>query len=155
MTSGTIFDDLIRETSDLDRRAKAVQGDRTLLVDDKGIEALIHAYHEWYAGALAALPEELREKFRDLYEGGFFHPRIKAFLEGLGRVNPMFDPSVETGLISYWEQPFEMTFRPALLEQRQLLVTAKHMMQEREAARELTTVEQVGRGLPMLIAALR
>lgn len=155
MTDETIFDDLIRETRDLDARAKAVQGDRELRADDEAIEGLIDAYQRWYARALAALPEELHDKFRDLYEGGFVVKRIKAFLEGPGRVSAMFNTDDESGLIPYWDHPFETTFHASLLEQRQLLLMAKQVAQKQGEALELAILEQVGRGLPALIDALQ
>lgn len=149
------FDQLIEETRALDAQAKAVQGERSLLVDQAHIEQLVHDYQEWYARALTILPPEFHEKFQDLYEGGFVIKRIRAFLEGPNRVSPVFDPDQESGLIPYWEHPYETTFHSSLLEQRQILTLAKQFSAEQVSAAELELVLQIGRGFPALVDALR
>ena len=61
-----------------------MQGERELLASPQEIAALISDYQQWYARALSALPGEFREKFTDLYAGGIFIKRIRAFLEASG-----------------------------------------------------------------------
>lgn len=145
---------LIRETENLDERARSVQGERELLVSPQQINALIGDYHDWYARALAALPEEFHEKFADLYTGGFVIKRIKSFLEAPGGVSVLFNPE-EPGPFSYWEHPYESTFHSSLLEQRQLLTQAKQALALEHSAHELELAVRVGRGLPGLVNALR
>ena len=149
------FDQLIEHTRDLDARAKAIQGERELLVDQHHVDQLVHDYQDWFARAVAILPPEFIEKFQDLYEGGFVVKRIKAFLEGPGRVNAFFDPEQASGLIPYWEHPYETTFHSSLLEQRQILTLAKQFSAEQISAAELELVLQIGRGFPALVHALR
>jgi hypothetical protein len=154
-TEETIYDSLIRETRDLDRRAKGVQGERSLEADPPEIEELVDDYNAWYARALSVIPSELQEKFRDLYEGGVFVKRIKSFLEAPGAVSPLFTEEQDSGLIPYWQHPYETTFHSSLLEQRQMLTVAKQIAGEEVSSAAIELVMQVGRGLPDLIHALQ
>jgi hypothetical protein len=155
MTSHARFDALISETSALDTRAKAIQGVQEILVGEDHIEQLIDDYNSWYARALAALPEEIHEKFQDLYEGGAFVKRIKSFLHTPGAVSALWDAEQPSSPFPYWELPYETTFHSSLLEQRQLLTLAKQRAEEADSAGELALVEQVVRGFPALVDALR
>jgi hypothetical protein len=148
------LDRLIRETEDLDERARSVQGERELLFSPQQINALISDYQDWYARALMVLPEEFHEKFTDLYAGGLVIKRIKSFLEAPGSVSVLFNPD-QPGPFSFWEHPYESTFHSSLLEQRQLLTQAKQTLAVERSAHELELVVRVGRGLPGLVNALR
>jgi hypothetical protein len=154
LPSTTTCDELIAETAALDRRAGAIQGSRELSGTRSKIDELIAAYQSWYARALTMLPNELQEKFIDLYEGGVFIKRIKAFLEAPSAVNPIFDPEQGSGLISYWAHPFETTFHASLLEQRQLLTLAKQIAEEAVSSAQIELLVQIGRGFPDLVSAL-
>jgi hypothetical protein len=151
----SIIDDLIDETRELDARASKVQGQRDLIATSDEINELVDTYQRWFVRALSVLPEELHDKFRDLYEGGFVVKRIRAFLEAPGKASGLFDPDQPNGLIPYWENPYETTFHSSLLEQRQLLLMAKQLTKEHAAAAELRLVQQIGRGLPALVDALQ
>lgn len=155
MSEPNSFDDLIERTRDLDQRARAIQGEQELLVGDEDIERLISDYDEWYARALIVLPAEFHEKFVDLYEGGMVIKRIKHFLQTPGSVSTLWAPDQESGLFPYWEVPYETTFHASLLEQRQLLTLAKQFAEDQVSAGELALVQQVARGFPMLVDALR
>ena len=151
----TIYDELILETRRLDARAKDIQGERALTVGSAEIEELVDDYNSWYARALTVIPAELSEKFQDLYEGGVFIKRIKSFLEAPGAVSPLFDEEQESGLMPYWQHPFETTFHSSLLEQRQMLTVAKQIAEEAVSSGAIELVVQLGRGLPDLIQALQ
>lgn len=155
MPQAQTFDALIAETSELDARAKEVQGARDIMVDNAHIERLIDDYNAWYARALIVLPEELQENFRDLYQGGIFVKRIKSFLQSPAAVSPLWDPDQPTGVFPYWEIPYETTFHSSLLEQRQVLTLAKQKSEQESSAAELSLVERVARGFPGLADALR
>ncbi|UUY01790.1 hypothetical protein LRS13_13760 [Svornostia abyssi] len=154
MSDRTIFDELIAASADLDRRARRVQGDKDVLVDDDDLDRLVADYHEWYANALAALPVELHDQFRDLFEGGLVIKRIRAFLENPGMVNPFFDEEQQSGLIDRWQHPFETTFHSSLLEQRQLLAEAKHLVKSAASSENLALIERICRGFPALSHAV-
>src|SRR5436309_2425932 len=101
MTDRSVFDDLIAESAELDSRAAKVQGERKLRVDGEVIEQLVNDYQDWFARAIADLPEELHARFRDLYEGGMVIKRIKSFLEAPGRRSQLWDPE-QPDLMPYW-----------------------------------------------------
>ncbi len=155
MSASKLFDALISETTNLDARAAAIQGKQELLVTQVHIESLINDYDDWYARVLGALPEEFHEKFEDLYAGGAFIKRIKSFLHSPGAVSALWSADQQSALISYWEVPYESTFHSSLLEQRQLLTLAKQRSEKASWAAELALVEQVVRGFPALVDALR
>lgn len=150
-----VYDLLIRQSRELDTRAAEVQGERSLRATPEEIAELVDAYNEWFARAQALLPNELQDKFRDLYQGGIFVKRIKTFLEAPGAVSPMFDAEHDSGLISYWQNPFETTFHSSLLEQRQLLTVAKQLAEESVSTLQIELVAQMGRGFPELVQALQ
>lgn len=149
------LEELIQQTSELDRRAKAIQGEREILVDDAEIERLADDYARWYARALAALPDEFQEKFRDLYEGGLVIRRIKSYLQAPGARNAFWREDQDSELFSYWEVPFESTFHTSLIEQRQMLVMASQHAEENVSAIAIALVEQVARGFPGLVYAVQ
>lgn len=155
MSRQELFDALISETTELDKRAKVIQGPQEILVDEAHIERLIDDYNAWYARAVALLPEELHDKFRDLYEGGTFVKRIKGFLHSPATASALWNPAQQSGLFPYWDVPYETTFHSSLLEQRQLLTLAKQKSEEASWAGELALVEQIARGFPALADALR
>jgi hypothetical protein len=150
-----LFVSLISATTELDKQAKAIQGAQEILVDDTHIERLIDDYNAWYARALAVLPEELHEKFQDLYEGGAFVKRIKSFLQSPATVSALWSSEQGSGIFPYWDIPYETTFHSSLLEQRQLLTLAKQRHEEASWAGELALVEQVVRGFPAFADSLR
>jgi hypothetical protein len=154
MVADDRLDLLIRETDDLDARARRVQGPRELIASRQEISGLVSDYQDWYARTLAALPIEFHEKFTDLYEGGTFVKRIKAFLDGPDQVSSLFQPDQGVQVFPYWEHPFETTFHSSLLEQRQLLILAKQAVAAEASANELDLVTRIGRGLPALIGGL-
>jgi hypothetical protein len=155
MTQQVLFDGLISETTELDARAKAIQGATEILVDGSHIERLIDDYNAWYARALAVLPDEFHEKFRDLYEGGTFVKRIKGFLHSPATPSALWNAEQQSGLFPYWDVPYETTFHSSLLEQRQLLTLARQKNEEASWAADLALVEQVARGFPALADGLR
>jgi hypothetical protein len=154
MNRGGEIDALIRDSRDLDARAATVQGEREIRIDRDDLEQLIDDYQNWYARALAVLPEEQHAEFKDLYEGGLIVKRIKTFLEAPGTVSVVFDPDEENPLIDYWQHPYEATFHASLLEQRQVLTVAKRTLEAVTVSAEIELVERVGRGLPRVIASL-
>jgi hypothetical protein len=73
---------LITENEEIEARFSKWQQDDDLT--DAEIQLGQRQYHDWYARAQAHVPAAEVEKFRDMYEGGRFISRIKAFL-----VNPL------------------------------------------------------------------
>lgn len=152
---GDIYNQLIEELGRLDEVAATVQGESELLADQQTIDELVGAYQEWYARALAVLPEELRDDFTDLYEGGLVVQRIKAFLRSPGARNVLFDPDADANLVPFWQHPYEETFHGSLLEQRQLLTVAKQLAEETVSSLHLELLVRIGRGFPELVESLQ
>jgi REase_DpnII-MboI len=153
MDPARILDQLIAQIDTLDERASRIQGDRELLVDRSEINSLVADYQDFFARALQVLPPELHDEFEDLYEGGNFVKRIKTFLEAPDAVNPFFEENAS--MFSYWQHTYEETFRSSILDQRQLLTTAKQALVESTWNLELELVERLGRGFRALVDALQ
>lgn len=153
----TRYDELLERSRDLDRAARNVQGEGELLVSEAKLDELIGVYQAWFAEAIALLPDDLEERFREEFRGGLFSPKIRQFLEAPGQPNPLFpDPGEENPLeIPFWVHPYETAFRAPLLEQRQILIEARERVASDDAgARELEIVERLCRRLPQLLVPL-
>ena len=110
-------------------------------------------YQDWYSAALASVPEDERDRFRDMYEGGTFTPRIRAFLGDPLRINPFFDENQPTPLIDRWQHPYERVLRDNLMVQRELLVRALHAVADPAAV--LDELTAVFRRLPDYLGVYR
>ena len=137
---------MIEESAGLETRGASIQGDREVLASKEEIDTLVNDYHSWYARALDLLPEDLRERFRAEYEGGFFSQKIKDFL-----TSPQ-QPSViqldePNPLVSDWQHPFDSAFKGPLLTQRQILAEAKQRLEGTgETSEHLALIERICRG---------
>jgi hypothetical protein len=150
------YDDLLAQSRDLERRAKAVQGERELQSSEEEIDALVSDYHEWLARAIQLLPEEFQERFRFEYEGGFLQNRIKQFFEAPGQPSAVFNEETADLGMPYWAHPFEADFRAPLLKQRQILVEAKQAIEgEGGFLTHLELIERLARRLPDFLIVLR
>lgn len=154
--ANSVIQRLLDESRDLEQSAAGIQADRELNCDDETIDAVIAAYHAWYARAIDALPGEFEERFRDAFEGGSFTSKIKAFLRGPGDVSPVFDPDEPNPLLAYWSNPFGTTFRGPLLDQRQILSEARQQLEgPGKASQDLLLIERLCRNLPEFLEPLR
>src|SRR2546423_12699067 len=109
---------LIEEASSLEELGRLIQAEDDLVASD-AITELDRQYRAWFASSLAALPDDLKEKFRFEYDGNFFQNRIKKFLEQ-PRVRStlyesMQDETRATMSLSPWQYAFNDTFRGPLL----------------------------------------
>jgi REase_DpnII-MboI len=150
------YDELLDESRELERRARAVQGDFELQSSEEEIDRLVSDYHEWLARGVQLLPEEFREPFRFEYEGNFFQNRIKRFLEAPGEPSATYNEETATLGFPFWAHPFDAEFRGPLLKQRQILVEAKQAVEGEGGFRmHLELVERIARRLPELLVVLR
>jgi hypothetical protein len=120
-----IWDDLIAESRKLDETASKIQLGETVGLSKEDIEKLSADYHLWYGKCLSLLLEDLRARFRSEYDGVWYSPKVKKFLEA--STEPlMFRPNDDQGkeIWSYWAHPYERAFAPCILSQRQILVEA-------------------------------
>lgn len=155
MTSVDDFERLLNTSSDLGRSARAVQEGEG---DAAAVDTLVAAYQDWYAEALAALPEDLHDQFRQEYEGGFFYPKIKGFLQAPREPNLLYNADEPSELVPYWQHPYETAFHAPLLAQQQLLREAAQRLRSAAdragPARELALIEQICREFPNMLVPL-
>jgi hypothetical protein len=150
------YDDLLEESRELERRARAVQGEFELQSSDEEIDRLVEDYHGWLARGVRLLPEEFREPFRFEYEGGIFQNRIKHFFEAPGQPSSAFNEETAVLGFPFWAHPFDTEFRAPLLKQRQILIEAKETVEGEGGFRtHLELVERIARRLPDLLLVLR
>ena len=55
------------------------------------------------------------DRFRDMYEGGQVIQRIRGFISAPRDINIFYDPSDPNPLLGKWQNPFEITCQPALV----------------------------------------
>jgi hypothetical protein len=146
----SVFEQLIEESAGLEKEASAVQGETDLRVGDDAIDGLVAHYHEWYARALDALPDEFEERFRDEFESGIFKGhKIEDFLKGPGDVNPLYNQEEPNPLLTYWLYPLDAAFKSPLLAQRQILAEARQRLEgPGESSQHLLLIERLCRNLP-------
>ncbi len=120
------LDQLIRELTDISKAMSQVQD--TNAISDSTVQVTVDRYYEWFARALAALPEDLTAPFRDAYEGGNWTNKIKAFVSDPRAANVMFDPSKPDNPLAAapFQHSYQGQFRPYAEAQRQILIEAKH-----------------------------
>lgn len=121
----SIWDELIDESRKLEQTASQIQiGENIGLTRDK-IEAFSRDYYLWYGTCLSVLPEDLRSDFRSEYDGNFFTPKIKKFLDAPTKPD-RWRPNDKGGrkIWSRWAYPYEKTFSPYIRSQSSLLVKA-------------------------------
>ncbi len=151
------LDGLINEMPSIEAHAASLQGDRARLPDAAAIQALRDEYLNWYTRCLPLVPEVVNAKFRDLYEGGNFIRRIRAYLEApMGRsslVKPDANPTEPT-LFSYWANPFDTTFRPSFFGQQQVLRETIGTAKAAIAPDAATRVEAMVRRFPLVLMEL-
>jgi hypothetical protein len=155
MTNVSPFEALTRDSRELEARARKVQGEDRLLASEDELDALISAYHAWFARALEVLPPEYHERFRFEFEGNLFQHRIKHFFESPGEPNPLYDPNNNLFQLSPWAHSFEAEFRAPLLRQRQILSEARQATEGEGGVRlYLDVLERLARGLPSFLVPM-
>jgi hypothetical protein len=121
-----VWYELIAESRKLEEIASKIQQGESVGLSREEIEKLSADYYLWYGKCLSLLPEDLRQRFRSEYDGAWYAPKIKKFFEA--STEPyIFRPNDEQGrqIWSYWAYPYERTFAPCILSQRQILIEAR------------------------------
>jgi hypothetical protein len=153
--AGRTLQELIDESRELEELGSRIQGEHEPGLSNEKVADFVTRYHSWFADALAALPAEFHERFRDEYAGGFFSAKIKSFLEAPTQVSALYNESEPSPLVTYWQNPFDTTFRGPLLSQRQILLEGDRLRQTTDLAPEaLQLVERVCRGVPTFLYPL-
>jgi hypothetical protein len=156
MSSSTSpFDDLLQASRSLEARAQNVQGAEELLADETELASLADDYQAWLARALEILPTQFHEAFRFEYAGDLFRHRIKHFLQSPGERSPLYKADENPFNFSPWSHPFEGEFRAPLMQQRQILIEAKQLVEGDGGYRQhLDLIERLARGLPEMLEPL-
>lgn len=146
---------ILEESKSIEDAAERIQKPSRNLAGKQEIDELISIYHDWYARAIDALPEEYKGRFRDEFEGSAWTPKIKHFLRPPGEVNPLHNPAEENPLFDCWAHPFERTFRGPLLNQRQILAEARHQVEGTGGlSQDILLIERICRNFPEFLVPL-
>jgi hypothetical protein len=122
-------------------------------VSDDEIRTTHREYLDWYNQALLVVhPDELL-RFKDMYEGGAFIERIRAFLNSPLEINQFYKPDEPNPLLLKWRRPFEARPRESLATQREILVHALH--QTADVVKVLDELSAYFRRLPEFLDTLR
>lgn len=118
------IEDLLEEADALEGRFKAWQDETQEPPTAQELKTGARAYQQWFARALNLVPAEKQDEFKDLYEGGVFITRIRAFLDDPLAPNELYDPKLEDNpfAVGKFRNPFEAKFRDNLSRQRAILV---------------------------------
>ncbi len=143
------FKRLIDEASILEEIASKIQNGKEVGLSRAKIQELTENYHSWYAECLDALPNDLKEKFRQEYEGTgrwYSLPKIRKFLESPTQVNKLYN-NQEGNPFSYWTYTYEDTFSSPILAQKQMLIEAEKRQPNSYIRQEaIAIIEQLARG---------
>ncbi len=135
---------LISESKELEVTASKIQQGEKIGLDEVEIKSLVEKYSSWYSRSLSILPLDLQQKFRSDYEGTFWNPKIKKFLEAATEPS-VFYPQNEIGkdIFPFWGFPFQQNFYPYLLDQRQLLIEASKRLSASSSSEQTPTIEEL------------
>ncbi|MEU1324801.1 hypothetical protein ACIPM5_30155 [Streptomyces microflavus] len=101
----------IQEVSEEDSRAFTAQ--------------LEGAYGKWYARALTILPDSSVEAFESEFNGNFFQPKIKGFIQEPRKLSMPLDlPPELASSMGPWAHPYTRCFRGPLMAQKQIILNA-------------------------------
>lgn len=141
---------LIAESEELEDQLGQLQDEDAI---DRGERTRIRrTYLDWYSRASQIVNEEHRAKFKDMYEGGSFISRMRSYLEGPLDPSPLYDAE-KPGLFPKFKNMYAATGRPALAEQRALLVQTLHQIAS--SGPVLLELAQVLRRFPEFLRTVR
>lgn len=94
---------------------------------DADYAALVAHYHAWYAAGLEALPDDLRQAFRDAYADEPLRPRLETYLARAREPNPTPRTARNEAYWSRWEYPYAM-FQNLFEQQLQALADYRYRL---------------------------
>jgi hypothetical protein len=137
--------ELIEGSHRLEETASKIQGEDRPGLSDEEIRTFIDRYQDWYTDSVTLLPEDLKSRFAAEYQGTWYYPKIRGFLEGSTKPNVLRSDDPQTAkLFSFWQHPFERFFRAPILAQRQILLEAyKRQPKVTQAIQPINIEEEV------------
>jgi REase_DpnII-MboI len=145
------IEQLVAKNEEFETRMSLWQKEPT--ADDEEIKGLQTEYSEWFVKAQRYIPETQIAKFRDMYEGGEFIQRIRAFLLDPLAPNQFYSEDKENPFIGRWRNPFEGRVRDSLVTQREILI--KELYEADEATLALEELASIFRRFPDFVRSLR
>ncbi len=134
----TDWEQLIAESQSLEEKASKIQDGEKVGLSKADINKLTRDYYSWFARCISLLPEDLKSKFREEYEGSFWSAKIKKFFEAATEPSPLYpfaDEKAKASL-SIWAYPYKQNFYPYLLSQRQILIEASERQETTSSTKE-------------------
>src|SRR5260370_34820716 len=120
----TDWEQLITESQSLDERASKIQDGERVGLSKEEINKFTYDYYSWFAKCLSPLPEDLKNRFRERYEGSFWNAKIKKFLEALTEPSLLYQWAEEKAKAMFppWSYPSNKNFSRYLLSQSRSLM---------------------------------
>lgn len=124
------WEELLVECQRLEEAASKIQQAETVELSTAEIKKISDDYQSWFGKCLAVLPEDLRGKFREEYEGSFWSAKIKKFFEAATEPS-LFRPTDEQtrAIFPHWAYPYKQNFYPYIESQRLILIEASERKQ--------------------------
>jgi len=145
-TAAKTIAQLLTESRSLETRASSIQGERALNLTSSEIDTLVDEYVDWFARALATLPTDFKQSFRQEYEGSWHSSKIKAFLAAPGEVSFVWNEDTPESPFPYWQNLYETHFKAPLMSQRQILAEARQRLEGAgQASQDLELLERICR----------
>ncbi|MFJ4090006.1 hypothetical protein ACIPYS_00335 [Kitasatospora sp. NPDC089913] len=116
------IEELISESHEMERDFSAWQVAGELSADD--LTAGAQRYVHWYYRALDLIPDAESEQFRNMYEGGSFVKRIRAFISSPLQVNELLAAGENIPESFKWLHPYQKSFAESIGIQRSILAAA-------------------------------
>lgn len=129
-TRHELIEELIQDSKDIELAVSKIQSDSVgkSNLNDAEIQSVVESYVAWYHRSLMLLPDQLKSRFIQEYEGDSNTDHIRSFLaEPMSTTYPpiaLVSPNIEPSR-PYWRYTFERAFQKPVQRQRMVLIEAK------------------------------
>lgn len=110
-------------------------------------------FDSWFARAKRVVPEDRRDEFIDMYNGGTFTTRIRGFLTDPLAVSPFYNEDEPNPLVGKWTNDFQSAFRDSFV--RQMGILSEALESDLDVARALESLAAQMARLPEFLATFR
>jgi hypothetical protein len=97
---------------------------------DADYATLAAHYHTWYAACLEALPDDLRQAFREAYDDAPLRPRLETYLARAREPNPTTRTVRNQDYWSRWQYPYQPVFQQLFEQQLQALAAYRQRLMD-------------------------